>query len=281
MPENKKLGRNLGELLNDQSLYQQVELLQKDKSAAQTRIPLSEIVPNPFQPRQTFDPQRLAELADSIKEHGVFTPILVRYIQGKYEIVAGERRYRASKLAGMKDIPAIIEHFDDQQMSEIALIENIQRENLSALEEAKAYADMQRNYGLTQQQLAQKVGKSRSYIANILRLRQLPNSVQSELEKHHLSVGHVRTLVGLSEKDALTYIDRIKSENMNVREAEELVQSMKSSKKKTRSKKVKKEKRLEEKLNTKVVVSKNAIKIQYNSPEELKEILSKLIGDKK
>ena len=274
MSENKKLGRGLSDLLQDQSLLQQVEILQKDRAASKIRLPIDKIVANPYQPRKNFDPVKLQELADSIKEHGVFTPILVRAVGDKYEIIAGERRYRASKLAGEKDIPAIIEQFDDEEMSEIALIENIQRENLSALEEARAYAEMQQKYGLTQQELARKVGKSRSYIANILRLRQLPSKVQNELENHHLSVGHVRTLVGLEEKDALTYLEMMKSGNMSVRQAEEFVQTLKNNS--DTSKKVAAQKALSKKLKTKVTVSKKAIKIEYDSPEELEKLLEQL-----
>ncbi|NLB11146.1 ParB/RepB/Spo0J family partition protein, partial [bacterium] len=204
---NEKLGRSLSDLLKDESLLTSVELLQKDKSLAQLLIPLDQIVPNPFQPRQNFDPIALQELADSIKEHGILTPILVRRRANKYEIVAGERRFRASKLANKTSIPAIVQEFDDLQMSEIALIENIQRENLSPLEEARAYAELQKKYNCTQEQLAKKVGKSRPYIANILRLRTLPIRVQKELEKQNLSVGHVRTLIGLEEEEALAYIE--------------------------------------------------------------------------
>lgn len=282
MPKsNEKLGRNLSDLLNDESLRSRVELLQKQPVTSQNKIPLDKIVANPFQPRQTFDEDKLNELAASIKEHGVFTPILVRYKDGVYQIVAGERRYRASLLAGMKTIPAIIESFNDKEMNEIALIENIQRENLSPLEEAKAYAEMQKNYNYTQQEIAQKVGKSRSYIANILRLRQLPEKIQQELTTHNLSVGHVRTLIGLDEQDALEFLEKIKSGELNVRDTEKLLQEKKLKRNRKQLTKQQREKKLEEKLNTKVTLSKSEIKIKFNSEEELKEILSKIMNSKK
>jgi ParB family chromosome partitioning protein len=278
---NEKLGRSLSDLLKDESLLTSVELLQKDKSLAQLLIPLDQIVPNPFQPRQNFDPIALQELADSIKEHGILTPILVRRRANKYEIVAGERRFRASKLANKTSIPAIVQEFDDLQMSEIALIENIQRENLSPLEEARAYAELQKKYNCTQEQLAKKVGKSRPYIANILRLRTLPIRVQKELEKQNLSVGHVRTLIGLEEEEALAYIEQIQRAGLNVRETERLVSAGKTRPKSRQLSPIKqKERALGQKLDAQVQVAKGEIKIKYKSHEELDEILAKIMKDK-
>ena len=144
----------------------------------QSKIPVDEIRPNPYQPRKVFNDEALKELSSSIKQHGVFTPILVKKsIQG-YDLIAGERRLRASKLAGLKDIPAIIVDFDDQEMMEIALLENIQREDLNVIEEAKAYEKLIQRLGYTQEQLAHRVGKSREHITNLLRLLKLPEDVQ-------------------------------------------------------------------------------------------------------
>ncbi len=161
----------------------------------QSKIPVDEIRPNPYQPRKVFNDEALKELSSSIKQHGVFTPILVKKsIQG-YDLIAGERRLRASKLAGLKDIPAIIVDFDDQEMMEIALLENIQREDLNVIEEAKAYEKLIQRLGYTQ--LAHRVGKSREHITNLLRLLKLPEDVQEYVVSKQLSMGHVRALLGL------------------------------------------------------------------------------------
>jgi len=277
MPNEKnKLGRSLSDLMRDESLMAKVELIQHDQSFTQEELELDKIVANPFQPRLNFDQAKLEELAASIKEHGVFTPILVRKRGNIYQIVAGERRFRASKLAGRTTIPAIIQEFDDQEMGEIALIENVQREDLSPLEEAKAYAEMINRYGYTQQQLAARVGKSRPYIANILRLRQLPPKVQEALESHKLSVGHARTLVGLSEEEALQYIEKIEEKGLSVRDIEKLVDKKKPQKK-SLSPTERHEKALHDKLKTQVQVSKGEIKIKYSSKEELEKIIKELL----
>lgn len=277
MPNEKnKLGRSLSDLMQDESLMAKVELIQHDQSFTQEELELDKIVANPFQPRLNFDQAKLEELAASIKEHGVFTPILVRKRGNIYQIVAGERRFRASKLAGRTTIPAIIQEFDDQEMGEIALIENVQREDLSPLEEAKAYAEMINRYGYTQQQLAARVGKSRPYIANILRLRQLPPKVQEALESHKLSVGHARTLVGLSEEEALQYIEKIEEKGLSVRDIEKLVDKKKPQKK-SLSPTERHEKALHDKLKTQVQVSKGEIKIKYSSKEELEKIIKELL----
>lgn len=277
MPKEKdKLGKSLSDLLQDESLIAKVELLQQDKSSTQQQIPIDQIVANPFQPRQTFNQEKLEELANSIKEHGVLTPILVRRRDDIYQIVAGERRYRASKLAGLTTIPAVVQEFNDQEMGEIALIENIQREDLSPLEEARAYQEMIKAYDYTQQQLATRVGKSRPYIANILRLLNLPTKVQSTLENHKLSVGHVRTLVGLKEDEALFYIEKIVNGGLSVRETERLVNKKKPTKRRI-SEKERQEKALREKLNAPVQVAKGEIKIRYKNKQDLEKIIKELL----
>ena len=169
----------------------------------QSKIPVDEIRPNPYQPRKVFNDEALKELSSSIKQHGVFTPILVKKsIQG-YDLIAGERRLRASKLAGLKDIPAIIVDFDDQEMMEIALLENIQREDLNVIEEAKAYEKLIQRLGYTQEQLAHRVGKSREHITNLLRLLKLPEDVQEYVVSKQLSMGHVRALLGLKTEASM------------------------------------------------------------------------------
>jgi len=272
MSENKALGKSLEELLNDQSLVRKVEILQTQKTST-NKLKLSSIVPNPYQPRIQFDDTALNELAQSIKEYGVFTPIIVRLKGNKYEIVAGERRYRASILAGKEDIPAIIENFSDQEMSEIALIENIQRENLNPLEISLALYSYQTQYNLTQQELADKFGKSRPYIANILRLRQLPKSIQEDLSSGRLSAGHVRTLVGLSSEEAERLAAEIRSKNLSVRETEALVGQIKT---KSKPSKNTDEEKIANKLGAKVKLSNNEIKISFSSKEELEALLKKI-----
>ena len=192
----------------------------------QSKIPVDEIRPNPYQPRKVFNDEALKELSSSIKQHGVFTPILVKKsIQG-YDLIAGERRLRASKLAGLKDIPAIIVDFDDQEMMEIALLENIQREDLNVIEEAKAYEKLIQRLGYTQEQLAHRVGKSREHITNLLRLLKLPEDVQEYVVSKQLSMGHVRALLGLkTEANMRKVAKQAIDQGLSVRKVEQIVGS--------------------------------------------------------
>lgn len=189
-------------------------------------IALSEIRPNPYQPRKHFDDQALAELADSIKQSGVFQPVILRKsaIKG-YELIAGERRVRASQIAGRKTIPAIVRQIDEKAMIEIAVVENLQREDLNALEEAEAYETLMDKLNLTQSEVADRMGKSRSYIANYLRLLQLPDPVKQLVVSGDLSMGQARTLLGLQDKSAMTDLaKKVVSDQMTVRQLEEYVQ---------------------------------------------------------
>ena len=192
---NARLGKGLSSIFG-QDVSKVLDDIQNGdmevESQQQSKIPVNEIRPNPYQPRKVFDDEALKELSSSIKQHGVFTPILVKKsIQG-YDLIAGERRLRASKLAGLEDIPAIIVDFDDQEMMEIALLENIQREDLNVIEEAKAYEKLIQRLGYTQEQLAHRVGKSREHITNLLRLLKLPEDVQEYGVNKQVSMGHVR-----------------------------------------------------------------------------------------
>ena len=247
----------------------------------QSKIPVDEIRPNPYQPRKVFNDEALKELSSSIKQHGVFTPILVKKsIQG-YDLIAGERRLRASKLAGLKDIPAIIVDFDDQEMMEIALLENIQREDLNVIEEAKAYEKLIQRLGYTQEQLAHRVGKSREHITNLLRLLKLPEDVQEYVVSKQLSMGHVRALLGLKteasmRKGAKQAIDQ----GLSVRKVEQIVKDTNNKKMIEKPKediyvKAAKEK-LQEFFQTSVSISKNAISIHYENKEDLNRILELL-----
>ena len=263
-------------MLNDKSLQRKVEIL--EKNGAKNELDISLVRPNPYQPRRIFDESKLNDLANSIKEHGVFSPIIVRPCNDYYEIVAGERRYRASLIANKTTIPAIIQSFSDQEMTEIALIENIQREDLSPLEVAKGLRSFQLQFSLTQEELAKRIGKSRSYIANILRLNNLSNELQKELEGGAVSVGHIRTLIGLPEEDALKCLKTIKEKNMNVRETEDFLAEFKA--RRDNKDKKDKEQKLSEKLKTKVKITKNQINIAYDGDEDLKSILWELLGKK-
>lgn len=247
----------------------------------QSKIPVDEIRPNPYQPRKVFNDEALKELSSSIKQHGVFTPILVKKsIQG-YDLIAGERRLRASKLAGLKDIPAIIVDFDDQEMMEIALLENIQREDLNVIEEAKAYEKLIQRLGYTQEQLAHRVGKSREHITNLLRLLKLPEDVQEYVVSKQLSMGHVRALLGLKTEASMRKVAKQAiDQGLSVRKVEQIVKDTNHKKPVEKPKediyvKAAKEK-LQEFFQTSVSISKNAISIHYENKEDLNRILELL-----
>lgn len=187
-------------------------------------VKLSEIRPNPYQPRKVFEEEALKELADSIQSHGVIQPISLRKSIKGYEIVVGERRYRAAKLAKMKTIPAVIKDLTDDQMMELALIENLQRENLNPLEEAKAYQKLMEHLQVTQDGLAKRLGRSRPHITNHIRLLQLPQIVQDYLAEEKLSMGHARALLGLKNTHQLsTLLQKVVAEQMSVRQLEEWI----------------------------------------------------------
>lgn len=188
-------------------------------------LKISQIEPNRAQPRRSFDEDALAELAQSIGEHGVLQPILVRpQIYGGYQIVAGERRYRASRIAGLTEIPAIVRELSDSETMQIALIENLQREDLSVLEEAQGYQTLMKEYGFSQEDVARTVGKSRSAVANILRLLSLPDEVKPLVEQGKLSMGHARALLGLEyDESVVPAANKIVKEGLSVRETEKLI----------------------------------------------------------
>ena len=247
----------------------------------QSKIPVDEIRPNPYQPRKVFNDEALKELSSSIKQHGVFTPILAKKsIQG-YDLIAGERRLRASKLAGLQDIPAIIVDFDDQEMMEIALLENIQREDLNVIEEAKAYEKLIQRLGYTQEQLAHRVGKSREHITNLLRLLKLPEDVQEYVVSKQLSMGHVRALLGLKTEASMRKVAKQAiDQGLSVRKVEQIVKDTNNKKTIEKPKediyvKAAKEK-LQEFFQTSVSISKNAISIHYENKEDLNRVLELL-----
>ena len=252
-------------------------------------IKISQIEPNRNQPRRSFDEDALEELSQSIKEHGVLQPILVRpQIYGGYQIVAGERRYRASRMAGLTEIPAIIKELSDSETMQIALIENLQRRDLSDLEEAKGYQTLMDEYGFSQEDVARTVGKSRSAVANTLRLLGLPDDVKELLEQGKLSAGHARALLAVDQdKEIKEAADKIVKEGLSVRQTEKLVKSMGGVKPKKKA--VKKlspytevELALTDALGTKVTVTENkkkgggTLNIEFYDPEELFSLTHKL-----
>lgn len=278
---NARLGKGLSSIFG-QDVSKVLDDIQNGdmevESQEQSKIPVDQIRPNPYQPRKVFDDEALKELSSSIKQHGVFTPILVKKsIQG-YDLIAGERRLRASKLAGMQDIPAIIVDFDDQEMMEIALLENIQREDLNVIEEAKAYEKLIQRLNYTQEQLAHRVGKSREHITNMLRLLKLPEDVQDYVVNKQLSMGHVRALLGLKTEASMRKVAKQAIEQgLSVRKVEQIVKDTNHKKPQEKPKedifiKAAKEK-LQEYFQTSVSVSKNAISIHYENKEDLNRIL--------
>ena len=188
-------------------------------------IAIDEIRANPYQPRKEFDEKALQDLADSIRIHGIFTPLLVRKSQAKgYELIAGERRLRAAKLAGLSVVPAISVEFTDEEMMEISILENVQRENLNAIEEAAAYDSLIKRLGYTQEKLAERVGKSREYCANMLRLLKLPQDVQKLVSEKKLTMGHVRPLLALKDEDKMyDAAIHVMKEKISVRDVEKYV----------------------------------------------------------
>lgn len=219
------LGRDLYSLFDDNSFIE-------NKKSAGTIIKLSNIEPRKDQPRKTFERESLESLADSIATYGVLQPIIVREnlaFPGTYEIIAGERRWRAAKMAGLSEIPTIVLTGDELHMAQVSLIENIQREDLNVIEEAVAYLDLIEKFGLTQEQVAKQIGKSRSAVTNTLRLLDLPDEVLDLLRSGDLSAGHARALLGLDDKDAIAPLaEKIVSKQLSVREVESLIKKLNS-----------------------------------------------------
>jgi len=282
--KRKALGKGLEQLFSDDiTSFDAIEESIVDIARQNNEIvelSLSELRPNPYQPRKIFDEDALNELAASIKEHGVFQPIIVKKSVKGYDIVAGERRFRASKKAGLTTIPAIIKDFSDEEMMDISLLENLQREDLSAIEEAMAYKAILDSSDITQERLAEKVGKSRSHVTNILGLLKLPKSVQDLVLYNKISMGHARVLSKLEDKEKIEELaDKIISEDISVRELEELSKSteLKRVSPIVRVKKTNEykdvETMLKEKLGTKVKINDNKITINFSTVQDLNRIL--------
>ena len=284
--ETKKraLGKGLEQLFNNENL----DLNSFEKTVYETAskeeiidINLDELRVNPYQPRKIFNDEALRDLSESIKEHGVFQPIIVKKSIKGYEIIAGERRVRASRLAGLTKIPAIIRNLNDEQMMEIALLENLQRENLSSIEEAIAYKSMIEKLSLTQDELAKKVGKSRSHVTNTLGLLRLPAEVQAMVANNQLSMGHARVLSKLeNDEKIIEMAHEIVDKKIPVREleqeSEKEVKKIKIERKPVNNDFKYVEELLREKLDTKVKIKDKKIEISFTNVADLNRILEVL-----
>ena len=283
--ETKKraLGRGLEDLFNSENLdLESVEAKIYETSSSEeiVELNLSDLRPNPYQPRKVFDEEALNELAASIREHGVFQPIIVKKSIKGYDIIAGERRFRASKMAGLDKIPAIIRDFTDEQMMEIALLENLQREDLSVIEEALAYKSMIEHLNLTQDELSKRVGKSRSHITNILGLLRLPGEVQQMVSDGRITMGHARALSKLESRDEIIKLaNKIVDDNLVVRDIEnitsdnQVVKKVKVNRKSSNNEFKYLEDLLRDKFDAKVSVRGKKIQIFYDNNGDLNRIL--------
>jgi ParB family chromosome partitioning protein len=278
---SKRLGRGLDALIPSLSVNDDDKVIE---------ISLTQLRPNPYQPRKTFDEDSIRELAESIKQHGIIQPIIVRTVLKGYEIIAGERRFRASQFCGNATIPAVVRSFTDQQVMEIALIENLQREDLNAIEVAIAYQALIDKFKLTQEELSMKVGKSRSHIANFVRLLSLPSEIKDNVSRGTISMGHARALVGIKDdKVQKELADLTVSLEWSVRELEEAIQKLdtKQPEDKTKPNQKKRdpyidhlEESLRERFKTTVKIKqqkdKGKIELQYYSKQDLERLLELL-----
>lgn len=280
--KNRALGRGLSSLLKE-------DIIPMDLATTTNNLDIDLLEANEDQPRKYFDEEKIRELSDSIISHGLVQPIIVnKCVSGKYKIIAGERRYRASKIAGLKEVPVIIKELNEKDILEIALIENIQRQELTAIEEAEGFQKLVNEYGYNQTELASVIGKSRSHISNLLRLNQLPESIKSMINSNQLSMGHARCLIGI--EDAEDIAAKIIANDLNVRQVEELVSNRRKKEKLNDSGRNTNDKvidddlimlgqSLSEKFGVKVVVENSwnggRISFHYSNLEELDSILSK------
>ncbi|MDM8162988.1 ParB/RepB/Spo0J family partition protein [Collinsella intestinalis] len=280
-PKKKALGRGLNALVGEAQY-------ETGNSGSETKLSIGDIVPNPNQPRTHFNETELNELSESIREHGVLQPLLVRKKGSKYEIIAGERRYQASKLADLTEVPVIIKDVDDQQMMALALIENLQRSDLNPLEEAKGYRQLIDASGMTQDALSKAVSKSRSAITNSLRLLDLPEPVQQLIFDGQLTAGHARAILAVPYEDArIKLAERVVKEGLSVRATEHLAplfsvgNTPKTPRPVTPQSFKKAARVLRQRFNTNVRVKstrgKNKIEIEFKDEDELKRILSEMV----
>lgn len=280
----KGLGKGLGALMNTDEA---VDVTREETIT----LKISQIEPNKEQPRTEFDPEKLETLSDSIKKYGVLQPIVVKKLEnGFYKIIAGERRWRAAKMAGLKKIPVVIRDFDDQETMEIALVENLQREDLNPFEEARGYKELMDLFSLTQEQVAQKVGKSRSAVANSVRLLSLCDEIKELVLKKELTVGHVRALLATDNEGVqLMAARKIVADGLNVRQTEAFIKSLLTEKKPKKKNPMDEElrrylatieKKLSNSLGTKVKIqnkkNRGKIEIEYYNNEDFERIMNKI-----
>ncbi|GBU10666.1 stage 0 sporulation protein J [Erysipelotrichaceae bacterium] len=288
--DTKRLGKGIEALFSsntDLDIADVVDTIERTDGYQIREIELAKLRANPYQPRKNFDASALNELSLSIQEHGIIQPLIVRKSIFGFDILAGERRFRAAQLAGLSTVPVVVKDFDDESMMELAILENIQREDLNIMEEARAYNSLIERLHWTQQILADRMGKSRAHITNVLRLLKLPETIQNFLEKEELTMGHAKVLLGLESSDSLELANQAISEKLSVREIEKLAQQKKNMTMNSSEKKqVKPKKRVEKDvelayvenqliqyLSTKVDISNEKIIIDYVGNEELNRIL--------
>jgi ParB family transcriptional regulator, chromosome partitioning protein len=281
---SSRLGKGLGELFKENYSFSE----EPQQNEVIIEVEIEKLRENPYQPRTHFDEDKINELAQSIKEHGVFQPIIIKKSEAGYYIVAGERRFRACKKIGLKSIPAIVRDIDDQTMAEIALLENLQRENLSIIEEAMAYRMLMDKYAFTQQEVAERVGKSRSHITNILRILNLPKEVQALVRENKIEFGHAKILAGLNDEELIKDLAlQVSEEKLSVRQLEILVKEKLIEKLQKPKDKGKDEQNIEltflqdeliTKLGTSVKIvgkdNKGKLVVDFNSIADLNRILT-------
>lgn len=281
----KGLGRGLDALISSNYTGSEVDILE---------VNLTDIDSNLEQPRKSFDEDTITELAKSIKEHGIIQPIVVSRLNNRYKIIAGERRWRAAKIAGISKIPVIVKNLSSKEILEIALIENLQREDLNSIEEAEAYTKLVKAFSLTQEEVSKRIGKSRSYVTNIMRLLSLDESIKDMISNKKITYGHAKALLSLEDNGKqLEIANRIMDENLSVREVENIVRKINETKapnklkKKTQTKNsqfVEMEENLRMLFNTKVNIitgnKKGKIEIEYYSKDDLERILETIMQTK-
>lgn len=288
--QKKGLGRGLEALIPNFSPGLGAPLIVEDEqNVLLQNIPVSKIVPNPNQPRKHFDDEALADLAVSVKEHGLLQPVVVRAVGAIFELVVGERRWRAAREAGLMQVPAIIKNTSDVEAVELAIIENVQRQDLNALEEANAYRRLVEDFGFSQEQLAERIGKSRSAVANTLRLLNLPESVMGYVLDGKITAGHARAILSLPREDTqIRLAERIVSDGLSVRQAEAIAKLWQSPSPrepvqpaplhhKSMARSI--SKKLSAKVRIKAKGEKGRLEIHFKSEDELKRIFTSLTGE--
>ncbi len=291
--KKKGLGKGLDSLIPESSKAN-ISQISADKDSDVQMVKISQIEPNQEQPREQFDEDSLLELADSIKQFGVLSPLLVKKEKDEYVIIAGERRWRAARMAGVKEVPVIVRDFSDQEMVEIGLIENLQRENLNPIEEAQAYKRLLEEFNLKQDEVAERVSKSRTAVTNSMRLLKLDERVQQMIVDDMISTGHARALLALDDKEEQYKLaNRIFDEKLSVRETEKIVKNLKNPKKQAVKKEKKNdfvyrdlEEKMQEVMGTKVRIAdkgngKGKIEIEYYSDEELEHMFDMIMSMRK